>query len=126
MKDQRFIDGEKVLNQVTKSDGFSVIESLKGIAPDLGNWIIQFAYGDVISRDKIDIKQRELSTISILGAIGGCEPQLKVHIQGCINVGCKREEIVESLLQICVYAGFPRAINAITCAKDVFLENKNY
>lgn len=119
MKSPRFEKGESVLNLVTKSDGLSVINSLKNISPDLGNWIVEFAYGDVISRNEIDIKQRELSTIAMLGGMGGCEPQLKVHIHGCLNVGCKEEEIIETLLQIAVYAGFPRAINAMNCAREV-------
>lgn len=125
MEEDRYAKGEKVLNQVTKSDGKSVIDSLENIAPDLGSWIIEFAYGDVISRNTINIKQRELETIAILGALGGAETQLKVHIQGCLNVGCTKEEIIESLMQLCVYAGFPRAINAVNCARDVFLNNKD-
>lgn len=120
MNNQRFKNGERILNQVTKADGKSVIDGLKDISPELGEFIVEFAYGDVISRTVIDLKQRELSTIAMLGAIGGCEPQLKVHIQGSLNVGCRKEEIVETLLQLCVYAGFPKAINAINCAKEVF------
>lgn len=120
MKSARFEKGQSVLNVVTKSDGLAVINGLMDISPELGNWIVEFAYGDVISRSEIDIKQRELSTIAMLGGMGSCEPQLKVHIQGCLNVGCRKEEIIETLLQIAVYAGFPRAINAINCARDVF------
>lgn len=120
MESQRFINGEKVLGLVTKSDGLAVVNSLSDVAPELGKWIVEFAYGDVISRKEIDLKSRELSTIAMLGAMGGCEPQLKVHIHGCINVGCTKKEIIEILLQIAVYAGFPRAINAINCAREVF------
>jgi len=120
MDNRRFEAGEEVLSRVTMADGQSVIDGLKAISPELGRFIVEFAYGDVIAREGIDLKQRELSTIAMLGAMGGCDPQLKVHIQGCLNVGCSREEIVETLLQLCVYAGFPRAINAMNCAKEVF------
>jgi 4-carboxymuconolactone decarboxylase len=120
MNSVRFEKGEKALNEVTKSDGKAVIESLKSICPELGTFIVEFAYGDVISRNGLTLKQRELSTIAMLGAMNCCVPQLKVHIQGCLNIGCTKEEIVETLLQICVYAGFPAAINAMNCAKEVF------
>jgi 4-carboxymuconolactone decarboxylase len=119
MNTDRFLKGENVLNQVTKSDGKSVVEGLKSICPELGTFIIEFAYGDVISRNGLSLKQKELSTIAMLGAMNCCAPQLKVHIKGCLNVGCTKNEIIETLLQICVYAGFPAAINAMNCAKEI-------
>lgn len=120
MENLRMQAGEQVLAQVTKSAGQKVVESLADICPDLGRFIVEFAYGDVISRQALDLKTRELSTIAMLGALGDCGPQLKVHIQGCLNVGCSRAEIVETLLQLAVYAGFPRAINAVNCAREIF------
>ena len=123
MEALRYEIGEEVLNRVTMSDGKSVIDGLKSTSPDLGRFIVEFAYGDVISREGISIKIRELSTIAMLGAIGGCEPQLKVHIQGSLNVGCSKEEVIETLLQLCVYCGFPKAINAMNCAREVFERN---
>lgn len=120
MEHQRYQKGEAVLGRITKADGRAVIEGLRAISPELGRFIVEFAYGDVLSRPDLDLKTRELTTIAVLGALGGCDPQLKVHIQGCLNVGCTRGEIVETLLQIAVYAGFPRTINAMKCAQDVF------
>lgn len=83
---------------------------------------MEFAYGEVIGRPGLTLRDRELATIAMLGAMGSCEPQLAVHIQGALNVGCTKTEIVETLLQLCVYAGFPRTINAINCAKRTFAE----
>jgi 4-carboxymuconolactone decarboxylase len=122
MEQQRYQKGEAVLGRITKADGRAVIEGLRAISPDLGRFIVEFAYGDVLSRTDLDLKTRELTTIAMLGALGGCEPQLRVHLQGSLNVGCTRTEIVETLLQLAVYAGFPRAINAIQCAQAVFSE----
>lgn len=81
---------------------------------------MEFCYGEVIGRQGLPLRERELATIAMLGALGGCESQLEVHIQGSLNVGCSKAEIVETLLQLCVYAGFPRAINAMNRAKEVF------
>ncbi len=68
------------------------------------------------------LKQRELVTIAALGAMGNALPQLKVHIRGALNVGLTREEIVETFIQLSVYAGFPAALNAVFAADEVFKE----
>jgi 4-carboxymuconolactone decarboxylase len=60
--------------------------------------------------------------VAALTALGNATPQLKVHIHGALNVGCTPAEIVEVMLQMAVYAGFPAAINAINVARDVFNE----
>ncbi|MNR54832.1 Carboxymuconolactone decarboxylase family protein [compost metagenome] len=61
--------------------------------------------------------------VAALTATGNAAPQLKVHIQGALNVGVSREEIVETIMQMAVYAGFPAALNGLAVAKEVFLQN---
>ncbi|MHC1724840.1 MAG: carboxymuconolactone decarboxylase family protein [Syntrophobacteraceae bacterium] len=112
--------GEKALGQITGQGGKEVVDGLKDIAPDLAAWILDFAYADVFSRPQLDLRTRELTTVSALTAMGTAAPQLKVHIVGALNVGCKPEEIVETILQMTVYSGFPSAINAINAAREVF------
>jgi 4-carboxymuconolactone decarboxylase len=106
--------------EITGATGESVVESLRDIAPDLADWIVDFSYGDVMSRPGLDRRTRQLATIAALTALGHCAPQLKVHITGALNVGCTRQEIVEVILQMTVYAGFPAAINALNLAREVF------
>ncbi|WP_309245948.1 carboxymuconolactone decarboxylase family protein [Bacillus glycinifermentans] len=69
------------------------------------------------SRQGLDIKSRELATVAALTALGFAIPQLKVHINGALNVGCSKEEIVELIMQVSVYAGFPTALNGLQAAK---------
>lgn len=95
---------------ITGEAGRKVVDGLADIAPALGDWIIEFAYGDVFPRPALPPCTRELTTISALTAPGNAQPQLKVHIEGALNVGCKPEEIVEVILQMAVYAGFPSAL----------------
>ena len=102
--------------------GERVIESLKDIAPDLGRYTIEFPFGDVYSRQGLDLKSREIATIAALTALGNAQPQLKVHIHGALNVGCTREEVIEVVIQMSVYAGFPAALNGMFAAKEVFKE----
>jgi 4-carboxymuconolactone decarboxylase len=118
----RYQRGWEKLAEVDGHAGKQVIESLKGIAPDLAQYIIEFPFGDVYSRPGLDLKSREIATVAALTAIGNAQPQLKVHIHGALNVGCTREEVVEVIIQMAVYAGFPAALNGIFAAKEVFAE----
>ncbi|MBS0215558.1 MAG: carboxymuconolactone decarboxylase family protein [Proteobacteria bacterium] len=114
--------GEETLSTITGGTGAAVVESLKDIAPDLADWIISFSYGDVMSRPGLDKRSRQFSTIAALTAMGTAAPQLKVHIHGALNVGCTPSEIIEVILQMSVYAGFPAAINGLNIAREVFRE----
>jgi len=116
---ERRARGLRALGEITGATGESVVDGLRDLAPDLADWIIDFSYGDVMSRPGLDRRSRQLATIAALTATGHA-PQLAVHIRGALNVGCTRQEIVEVILQMTVYAGFPAAINALDVAREVF------
>jgi 4-carboxymuconolactone decarboxylase len=122
MIQERYERGWGKLKQVDGEAGERVIESLKDIAPDLGRYIIEFPFGDIYSRPGLDLKSRQIATVAALTSLGNAQPQLKVHIHGALNVGCTREEVVEVIIQMAVYAGFPAALNGISIAKQVFKE----
>jgi 4-carboxymuconolactone decarboxylase len=122
MSQDRFERGWEKLKEIDGEAGERVIESLKDIAPDLGRYIIEFPFGDIYSRPGLDLKSREIATVAALTALGNAQPQLKVHIHGALNVGCTRQEVVEVIMQMAVYAGFPAALNGISAAKAVFAE----
>ena len=119
-KDARYERGLKTLEAITGGTGRAVVEGMKDIAPDLAEWIIAFSYGDVLSRQGLDLRSRQFATVAALTAMGTRTPQLKVHIEGALNVGCTPAEIVEVILQMAVYAGFPAAINGLNVAREVF------
>lgn len=114
--------GEAALSAITGGSGTAVLDSLQDIAPDLADWIISFSYGDVLARPGLDRRSRQFATIAALTAMGTAMPQLKVHIHGALNVGCEPGEIVETILQMAVFAGFPAAINGLNVAREVFDE----
>lgn len=120
MQDDRYQRGLAQLEIVAGPHGADVIRSLEDIAPDLGRYIIEFAYGDIFARPGLDHKTRELATVAALTAMGTAAPQLKVHMQAALRVGASRQEIVETLLQMIPYAGFPAALNGVTIAREVF------
>jgi 4-carboxymuconolactone decarboxylase len=118
----RYQRGWEKLKEVDGEAGEKVIESLKDIAPDFARLVIEFPFGDIYSRPGLDLKSREIAVVAALTALGNAAPQLKVHIHGALNVGCTRKEVVEVIMQMAVYAGFPAALNGLFAAKDVFKE----
>jgi 4-carboxymuconolactone decarboxylase len=118
----RFQRGWKKLKEIDGEAGERVIESLKDIAPDFAQYVIEFPFGDIYSRPGLDLKSREIAVVAALTALGNATPQLKVHIHGALNVGCTQKEVVEVIMQMAVYAGFPAALNGLFAAKEVFAE----
>lgn len=122
MTDDRFSRGMAKIQADFGERGERVLDAFADIAPDLSRYVAEFAYADVHSRPGLDTPQRSLVTISVLTGIGGCEPQLAVHVHAGLNVGLKPTEIVEAVMQCAVYAGFPRALQAMTVVRAVFDE----
>jgi 4-carboxymuconolactone decarboxylase len=124
-KSDRFNRGWEKLKEVDGEAGERVIQSLKDIAPEFADLLIEFPFGDIYSRPGLDLKSREIAVVAALTALGNASPQLKVHIHGALNVGCTKEEIVEVIMQMAVYAGFPAALNGLFAAKEVFKERED-
>ena len=108
---------EDALKQMVESD------ALADIAPDLRKMIVEFAYGDIYSRDGLGKKKRALVVITTV-VTQGAAPQTKTHITRGLHAGLTPKEIVEALLQLVPYIGFPRVQNALTIAQEVFREKK--
>lgn len=124
MQSQRFMLGWEKLKEVDGEAGEKVINSLKDISPDLGKFIIEYAFGDIYARETLDMKSKEIAVVAALIAMGNAEPQLKVHINGALNTGSTINEIKEVILQMSVYSGFPNSINGINALKDVLSERQ--
>ena len=124
MKQARFELGSEMLKKIDGIGGENVIKSLETVAPDVGKYIIEFAFGDIYSREELNLQEREIITITSLLTTGGCEPQLEVHINGALNVGIPPKKILETFIQCIPYTGFPKVLNAIFVAKNIFDEKK--
>lgn len=94
--------------------------SFQDVAPDLQRWVVEFAFGDVYDRPGLDNKQKVLTTISALVAQG--TPQIGMHVITGLNVGLSPKEIVGCIMHLVPYVGFPRALNALRVAQEVFIE----
>ena len=120
MSNERFEKGWKKFQEIHGPVAKATRESLKDISPELARFVTEFAFGDIYSRPGLSLKTRQLLTIVSLVTLGTAPLQLKSHIKGALNVGCTKQEIVEAILQMAVYAGFPKAMNAMYAAKEVF------
>ncbi|MFD7865161.1 carboxymuconolactone decarboxylase family protein [Streptomyces sp. NPDC057682] len=121
-RQDRFDRGMKTLTAIDAEGGRRVVDALADISPELGHQVVSWAFGDIYERTALPPRDRQLVTLGMLTALGGCEPQLDVHINASLNVGLTPEEIVEALLQAAVYCGIPKALNATFVAKKVFAE----
>lgn len=122
MDNDRYTRGQAALSSIHGHIGEGVMQSLGEIAPDFARLIIEFPYGDIYSRPGLSPKERQIATIASLVTLGNAPKELKAHIQGSLNVGCSRDEIVEVIMQMAVYAGFPAAVNGLLVAKETFAE----
>jgi 4-carboxymuconolactone decarboxylase len=120
----RYQRGLEKLREIDGEAGERVLRSLEDIAPDFARYLIEFPFGDIYSRPGLDLKSREIAVVAALTALGNAAPQLKVHIQAALNVGVGRTEIVETIMQMAVYAGFPAALNGLFAAKEVFAQGE--
>lgn len=121
-QEDRFARGQRTLSSIHGHVGQGVMQTLQDIAPDFARMIIEFPYGDVYARGILSPRERQIATIASLTTQGNAGKELKAHIQGALNVGCSRQEVVEVLMQMAVYAGFPAALNGIMVAKELFDE----
>jgi 4-carboxymuconolactone decarboxylase len=84
----------------------------------LGDWVVDFAFGDVHTRPGLDARERELIITAVLVAIGSSDPQVRAHIRALRAIDVPWNEIEECILQVTPYAGVPRAINAMKVLRD--------
>jgi 4-carboxymuconolactone decarboxylase len=116
---ERYERGEKLLRKI---DGDKVADNLitdyERLAPDFTRYLIEFAFGEIYAREG-DLKQKELVAIASLATMGGCDKQLGTHVRGALNVGLTEAEIVETVMTLIPYIGFPKALNAMAVVKQI-------
>jgi len=119
----RYEKGLKLLRTLDTPAAEKIIEALSEIAPDLGKYVIEFGYGDIYNRPGLDLKSRQLITIATITTLGGAEGQLKFHVGAGLNVGLTPNEIIEGIMHTIWIIGFPRVLNAVYTAQNVFVQH---
>lgn len=112
--------------EVQKEIFGDIIDKMYEAAPEnqihIQKYLSANCFGDYYTRKGLDVKTRELLTFSMILALGGCEPQLKGHIMGNLNVGNDKETLLSTVTQLLPYIGYPRTLNAIACLNEVIPE----
>ena len=122
MNTERYERGLRVLSAVDGPAGQAVVEGLAKSFPDFARYVVEFPFGDIYAREGLGLRERELATVAALCVLGHAQPQLRVHVHAALHVGCKPAEVVEVVMQMAVYAGFPAALNGLSVVREVFAE----
>jgi 4-carboxymuconolactone decarboxylase len=113
---------------LSKSIFGDTIDTMYRVTPSdqqhINRYLSGNCFGDTYTRTGLDVQIRELLTFSMLLALGGCEPQLKGHIQGNLKVGNGRETMMVVITQLLPFVGYPRTLNAMRCLNEVVPESK--
>lgn len=120
----RFKDGLAVQKTIFGSS----IDAMHTATPEnqtdiMVNYLSAFCFGDFYTRKGLDLRTRELLTFSIVSSLGGCEAQVKAHVQGNANMGNTKENLIDALAQMLPYVGFPRTLNALSCVNTVLKDS---
>jgi len=122
--DDRRRRGEALLRRV---DGDTVADHLlrefDDVAPDFAKYLTEFAFGEIYAREG-DLRQRELVAIASLATLGGCDAQLETHVRAAFNVGLTEPEVLEAVMTLIPYIGFPKALVALDVLKKVLRKRK--
>ena len=112
--------GREMLARVDGEAGVEVVERLAKDFPDFADYVLEFPFGDIYARPGLGLREREIAVVAALCAMGNAAPQLRVHLKAALHVGCTPREIVEVMMQMSVYAGFPAALNGLAAVREVF------
>jgi 4-carboxymuconolactone decarboxylase len=116
----RHARGLAMLERVDGPGGVAVVEELARRFPDMARCVVDYPFGDIYARPGLGLREREIAVVAALCALGNAAPQLRVHVDAALHVGCTPREIVEVVMQMSVYAGFPAALNGLAAVREVF------
>lgn len=99
------------------------VETLYASAPQdqlhIQRYLSANCFGDYLTRSGIDLPTRELLTLSMLVALGGCDPQVRGHVAANLNVGNDRHRLIDVVTQLLPFIGYPRTLNALRAIDEV-------
>ena len=119
---ERYRRGIDIVQQLSGSLEQFMTSRVAEVAPDFARMAIEFPFGDLYSREGLGIREREIVAIAALATLGTAQPQLRTHVVAATALGMSKAEIVEILMQVAVYGGFPAALNALADCHDLLAE----
>jgi len=110
--------GRKRIKEILGEKSEEIIKKFESISPDFANYILDFAYGDLYTREGFPDKYRELAAVACLIGQGNTGLPLKAHIKGMLNVGWTKNEVIELIIFLIGYSGFPVCVEAINIINE--------
>ena len=124
MAEERYEAGLKIRREVL---GAEYVDRSISMADDfnrpLQELVTEYCWGEIWSRPGLSRKMRSLINLAVLTALNRPH-EVKLHLKGALNNGCRKEEIMEVLLQTAIYCGVPAAVDSFRLAREVFNESK--
>lgn len=124
MNSEKLNRGMEKMDDIVPGGSQKLLAGLGQVAPDLASYVLEFVFGDIYCRSGLDLKTKQMLTITTLATLGNAKPQLAYHIHAGLNIGVTEQEVLDIMTHISAYAGFPAAINGVNTAKEVFAERK--
>ncbi|MFI9012121.1 carboxymuconolactone decarboxylase family protein [Actinosynnema sp. NPDC053489] len=116
------MSAEEVFGRLAPPGATPPWEGVADLDPGLASFI-EHGLAEVLGGPGLDLRTRQLVTIAVLAAAGGCEPQLAFHVGGALRIGVPRDEVVAAVTQVSLYSGIPRVLNALAVVRKVFAEH---
>ncbi len=120
--DERFERGAQAIRTLLHIEPEAYTAAFTEISPSLAQWTVAFEFGDVLARSGLDTVSKHLASLMMLAMRGNSDDRLALHLTGAVADHVPRAAIVEALIQLSVYGGFPTALNAFAVARKVFGE----
>ena len=117
--EDRFERGLRVLFNMSPEKMEIVTNRLAEVAPDFARLVIEYAFGTIFSRSVLEMRSRELIAVAVLTARGDSIIPLRAHITSALKFCISQAEVIESMMQVSIYSGFPVVINALTACHDL-------
>jgi 4-carboxymuconolactone decarboxylase len=114
--------GLEVRKALWGQEGIDRLKNYEAVDKDFARLIVEYPFGSVWGREKLDLKSRSMCTVAVLTALNRA-PELDIHIRGALNLGITKEEILEILIHVGVYAGLPVTVEALRVARKIFDES---
>ncbi|SCY74943.1 carboxymuconolactone decarboxylase family protein [Rhizobium sp. NFACC06-2] len=118
----KHLRGLAILKQIGGENFGGPVSQLARFSEDLARFTIQYPYGDVLSRDGLDLRTRQILTAATLLAHGSAQSQLSFHLTGLLNAGGTPDDVVDLLFISAGLVGFPTAINAVPIVRDILTD----
>ena len=120
-KSEAYRRGVEARKALFGEEGVKRAEAWSRIDQELVDFLMESVWGGILSRPGLSRRDRELITVAALTALDKPR-ELDHHVKGALAAGLSKQEILEAIIQMAVYAGVPACLEGLRVAEGVFKE----